>query len=172
MANGKDKTAPAKPGRPSKLTPELQEAVCETCRKGIDPLVATVAQGVDEGSYYRWRREALDGEEPQLSFVRAVARACAEGEISLAERLSAGDGQGIGFGEAKASLEILQRRFPKRWSVQVKVEMADQLNRFIDAAQRVLEPASFGKLLQELAEEPGEAEAPGAQAGQGAAPIH
>lgn len=148
----------------TKLTKELTDAVVDRCRKGIDPLIATVSQGVTERTYREWRSQSIEGSnEDAVAFFQAVARACAEGEIGLAEQLAIGDEAGVGFGPSKAALEILQRRYPKRWSVQVKVEMADQLNKFIDAAQRVLEPEAFGKLLEALAEESGPAEAPGAE---------
>jgi hypothetical protein len=154
-------------GRPSKLTPELTAAVVKSVEKGIAPEVACAAEGVSDSSYYSWRAQGKAGVEPYASFWSEIARAIATSEITLVEKVSGGDGQGVGFGEAKASLELLQRRFPKRWSVQVKVEMADQLNRFIDAAQRVLAEPDFAKLLEALAEEPGEGEAPTAPDHQG-----
>lgn len=154
MANGKA-------GRPSKLTPELVEAVCERCRKGIDPMIAAMSQGITERTYREWRAQANEGtNEAAADFFQQAARACAEAEVAFAERLASGDDVGVGFGSAKAALEILQRRYPKRWSAQLKVEMTDQLNRFLDAAQRVCDAETFGKLLAELAEESGAGEAP------------
>jgi hypothetical protein len=144
--------------------------VVKSVELGIAPEVACAAEGVSSASYYSWRKQGQDGLEPYASFWESIARAIATSEITLVQKVSAGDGQGIGFGEAKASLELLQRRFPKRWSVQLKVEMADHLNRFIDAAQRVLAEPDFAKLLEALAEEPGEGEAPGAP--QPASPVH
>lgn len=140
----------------SLLTAELTENIVDRVRRGIAPEVAAVAAGVSQSTYYNWRKRGQDGEEPYAGFWNAVARACAESEVALVERVQEGDGQGVGFGSSKAALEILQRRFPKRWSVQVKVEMSEQLNRFLDAAQRICSDEDFRKLLEALAEESGE----------------
>jgi hypothetical protein len=155
------KTEPAKTGRPSKLTPELIEAIVATVSKGIAPEVAAQAEGISQATYYSWRKQGQEGAEPYATFWNAVTRAIAVSEVSLVEKVAVGDGQATSFGEAKASLELLQRRFPKRWSVQLKVEMAEHLNRFIRAAERVLSNDDFLKLMTELAEEdePGEAPA-------------
>lgn len=167
-----DKTdSPSKTGRPSKLTPELLAKVVASIQMGIAPDVACAAEGISNSTYWSWKKQGQEGVEPYADFWAAITRAIAIAEITLVQKVSGGDGQGIGFGEAKASLELLQRRFPKRWSVQLKVEMADHLNRFIDAAQRVLAAEDFAKLLEALAEEPGEGEAPGAPTGP-SPPVH
>jgi hypothetical protein len=157
-----------KTGRPSKLTPELTAKVVKSVEMGIAPDVACAAEGISNASYWSWKKQGQEGVEPYATFWSQITRAIATSEVLLVQKVSTGDGQGIGFGEAKASLELLQRRFPKRWSVQLKVEMADQLSKFIDAAQRVCSEDDFRKLLEVLAEEPGEGEAPGDPASPGA----
>lgn len=158
-------------GRPSKLTDALVEAVVASVKKGIAPEVACAAEGVSSASYYSWRKQGQEGVEPYASFWEAITRAIAISEISLVETVATGDDVGVGFGSSKAALELLQRRFPKRWSVQLKVEMADHLNRLIDVAQRVLDPASFEKLLEALADESGDGEAPPAPS-LASPPVH
>ncbi len=153
----------SKAGRPSKRTDENRARILELVQAGDPGIVAAGRTGLSERTYYEWVAADED-------FRNAVACAEKTYESLSREVVQGGDEKGASFGPAKARLEHLQRRFPKRWSVQIKVEMADQLNRYLDVAARVLEPEAFGKLLEALAEEPGEGEAPGDTGGE--ARIH
>lgn len=156
----------------TKLTPEFTAKVVQKVLLGVDPEVASISAGISRSCFFGWRAQGMQGVEPYAEWWIEVARACADSEINLATKAQEGDSVS-GYGPSKAALEILQRRFSKRWSVQVKVEMADQLNKFIDAAQRVLvnQPETFRQLLEALAEEPGEGEAPSAPQ-PGPSPVH
>lgn len=140
-------------GRPTKLTEELIEQVAEKIRRGNHPETSAVASGISRATYYEWKRRGEAGEDPYAEFWTRVARACAEAEVQLVDRAQHGDPVGVGYGESKSALEILKLRFPKRWSPQVKVEVADQLNRYLDVAQSVLDEESFKRLLTALADE-------------------
>jgi hypothetical protein len=138
--------------RPSKWTPELQAKIIELIEAGDAPEVAAGVNGIGRSTHFEWMAANED-------YRTEVARAKDVFESGRRAIVLKGDEKGNGFGPAKAALEVLSRRFPRRWSVQVKVEMADSLNRFIDAAQRICSPEDFAKLLEALAEEPGEGEA-------------
>jgi hypothetical protein len=146
MANGKA-------GRPTVRTADNRARILELVEAGDPGHVAAGRCDVSRSVYFEWLAADED-------FRTAVA--CAEDKYESRSRevVELGDEKGASFGPAKARLEILSRRFPKRWSQQIKVEIADQLNRYIEVAQRVLEPEAFGKLLEALAEEPSEGEAP------------
>lgn len=150
--------------RPSKWTEQLQSEIVALVEAGDAAEVAAGVKGIGRSTHFEWMR-SLD------CYRTAILRACDVFESNSRAIVLSGDEKGSGFGPAKAALEVLGRRIPKRWSPQVKVEMADSLNRYIDAAQRVLAPKDFTKLLEALAEEPGEGEAPGASERE-PAPIH
>ena len=141
-----------------KCTPEMTARMVESVRAGNFPDTAAVACGLSLRSYWIWRQKGQAGEEPYATWLAAMARACAESEIELVRRIAGGDDRGAGFGPAKAALELLGRRNPKRWSQQVRVEVADQLTRFIDIAEEVCGQEIFTKLLERLAEADSETE--------------
>jgi hypothetical protein len=143
-------------GRPTKLTDETIAEIAAKVRNGIHPESAARACGISTSLFYELKSKAKQGLEPFATFWNEVARAEAQAEVGFVETVRLGDEAGLGFGPAKASLELLQRRFPKRWSQQVKVEVSDQLTRFLDAAERICKPEDFRKLLEELADETGE----------------
>jgi hypothetical protein len=140
-------------GRPTKLTEELTAQVVETIKRSNHPETAALACGISRASYYDWKRKGENGEEPYASFWTEVTRAIAASEVQLVDAAQRGDAPGVGYGDSKAALEVLKLRFAKRWSPQVKLEIADQLNRYLDVAQRVLDDASFRTLLDALAED-------------------
>jgi hypothetical protein len=141
--------------RPSKWTEQLQSEIVALVEAGDAPEVAAGVHGIGRSTHFEWMAT-------NEGYRTAVARAKDVFESKSRAIVLDGDEKGNGFGPAKARLEVLGRRFPRRWSVQVKVEMADNLNRFIDAAQRICSPEDFCKLLEALAEEPSEGEAGGA----------
>lgn len=152
-----------KPGRPSKLTPELAEAILIDVEGGLDPQVAAQAAGVVAKTYYNWITRGKAGEAPFASFYTEIARAKAEAEKRLLQRTLSGDGKGEGFGPAKAALEILSRTRPDRYSQQVKVQLRQDIERVLDVVLRVCGQDHFLAIAEALAEDdsagtPGEAE--------------
>ena len=144
----------AGPGRPSRWTQQVQDAIVELVKAGDAAEVAAGVNGVPRSTHFQWLAARDD-------YRTAVSRARDVFESTSRAVVLGGDEKGEGFGPARARLEVLSRRVPSRWSPTMKVEMADQLNRFLDAAQRICSPADFEKLLEELAEEPGGGETSG-----------
>src|SRR5438477_285568 len=48
------------PGRPTKLTPELQDAICADVARGMPPVAAARRNGLHRSTYQRWMAEGLD----------------------------------------------------------------------------------------------------------------
>ncbi len=140
-------------GRPSKLTVELTADVVAKIAGGNHPETAALACGISRATYFDWKRRGESGEEPFAGFWAEVVRARAVSEVQLLERAQRGDAPGVGWGDSKAALETLKLRFPKRWSPQLKVEISEQFNRYLDVAQRVLDDGSFRALLEALADD-------------------
>lgn len=96
-------------GRPTKLTPEVQERILRAIRLGATREVAARAAGVDERTFYRWLQRGEAAKSGQYcQFRQAMARAESEGEITHLEAIAADGGAG--------SKWILSRRHPERWT--------------------------------------------------------
>ena len=144
-------------GRPTKLNDKVQAGIVKLIREGNFPDVAAVAEGISRRTFYDWMRRGEDeGSGAYAEFRTAVTRAMAEAEANLVKIVQTGDDRGESFGQAKAALEVLQRRFSKRWSVRVQHEIRDELERFLSCARRVCSSKDYARLLEELAREDGE----------------
>jgi len=95
-------------GRPSDLSPEVQDAICDALRKGAPRVAACWKAGIDKRTFDRWEitgnadREA-ERDTPHARFCLAVERACVEGIERLLARVEAGQ---IGW---QGSAWILER---------------------------------------------------------------
>jgi hypothetical protein len=72
-----------KAGRPLKLTPQLQEAICKTLQAGVDVETACLREGVSRDAYFSWRRRGRDGEQPFADFLAATDKALADVETGV-----------------------------------------------------------------------------------------
>lgn len=107
----------AKPGRPTKLTPELQASVVEAIRAGNYVETAAAFAGIDKTTLYDWLRQgATAGSGPYHEFSHAVKAAQAAAEVR--------DVMLIGKAAAtqwQAAAWRLERKFPDRWGRKVQV---------------------------------------------------
>ena len=117
-------------GRPSKLTPESQKAICDAIKVGATREVAARAAGITKTSLTNWitrarnERERLEQkgarvrkrEQPYLAFLAALELAEAEGEVELLEEIKADGATGAKW--------ILARRHPDRWAEISKREVS------------------------------------------------
>lgn len=104
--------ADAKPGRPSKLTPEVHAAIVDKMRAGSFLDHAARLSGVHPSTVHRWLEQGdpEDAPEPYASFAADFRQAEAEAEETAKEQLRTWGGT-----EWKATLAFLERRFPDRW---------------------------------------------------------
>ncbi len=166
-----------KMGRPSKLTEELLRSIVALIEEGDAPEVAAGVNGINRVTYFRWREAGRTAEPGTLlhTFATEVARACDVAESNMRRKVMGGDGIGEGFGQAKATLEILSRRFPKRWAQRVKQEIDDSNRLVLDVVQRVCReqdcPEVFVRVCEELSRLDSEGEAAGDPDGATAA-VH
>ena len=116
-------------GRRSKLTPEVQEKICEYVRLGATYEVAARAAGIDESTFYRWKalgEKARSGKYRE--FFKALRRAEAEGETHHLEVIASEGPTG--------SKWILARRHPERWGDRMRHEVKTDVG---DALAEILE---------------------------------
>jgi len=111
-----------KGGRPSKLTPEVQEKIVTAIRAGNYAQVAAVYAGITERTYYRWMElgeQARGGR--YLQFFQAVKAAEGEAEVRAVAII-----QKKMPDDWRAAMSYLERKHPKRWGRRVDVTSGDE----------------------------------------------
>lgn len=105
-----------KRGRPTKLTPELQETICGILMNGNHIITTCDFVGISEKTFYDWlhrgeRNSPADQAGGYTEFYQAVKKAQASAEVlSVARIRQAGD-----EGNWQAHAWFLERSNPKRW---------------------------------------------------------
>jgi len=109
-------------GRPSKLTPELQEKLCGFIRAGNYETTAAEACGVSESTYFNWKAK---GEKAQRGkyrdFLEDIKKAIAQAEALHVQRIV-----NAGSAHWQASAWYLERKHHERWG---RKEFRGQLDR-------------------------------------------
>jgi transposase len=99
-------------GRPAKLTPELQNKICDAIRAGNYLETAAAFAGIGKSTFYDWlRRGQRVSKGIYHDFSEAVEKALADSEardVALIAKAAA-DGQW------QAAAWRLERKFPDRW---------------------------------------------------------
>lgn len=114
-------------GEPKLLTAELQDRIAEHLKEGHGGTEAARLAGISKSSYYEWLKQAREDEAAGLEtvytrFAEVVAEAEAELEhTNLARIRAAAESGPKGW---TASAWLLERRFPGRWSLRNRVELA------------------------------------------------
>lgn len=108
-----------KPGRPTKLNPELQEEICKHLRDGLFRCAAAALVGIDEQTLSRWwHRGASEAKGPFREFHLAVNKAEAEYMAAAHRTLDAAS-----TANPKHLQFLLSRRFPHLYGRRDNVEM-------------------------------------------------
>lgn len=157
-------------GRPRKLTPELQEQICDLVRRGKPIDVVCGAAGIDESTISKWRKELRDPEtDPEIAaqleeFFKSVARAGFEGQLLLLDRIDVGDEKGVSNGPAKNAQWLLERIWPTKYAPRLNVKLEEGLDLLLQDVESVCSGKDCGCyegiLAQLAAREAGIAEAP------------
>lgn len=134
-------------GRPSKLTPQLQNRILKLIEAGCFADDAAFEVGISEATYHDWLRRGRLAEQPYADFLEAVTRARAKARNVRVKRMLRGDSEGRSFGAGRASLEYLSRTQPKRWSQRVSVKVEEELGDFLDKLERELDRETYLKVL-------------------------
>jgi hypothetical protein len=119
-------------GRPTSLTPEVQEAIVVALRKGNYRQTAAAAAGVHRNRLAEWEKRGESGEEPFAEFMLAMIAAEAEAEMELVDEIrhARKDKDGADLWTSRAW--ILERRFAHRWSGRVKQQTAEAVDALTD----------------------------------------
>ena len=134
-------------GRRTKLSPEVQQRICECLRKGHYAKTAAVLAGISEPTLYTWLERGEAGEEPYAAFRDAIEEANAEAEDMLLETVISGG--------PSMALQVLQRRFAEHWRDTTRHEHAGvkgdpvRLEHSTERSARVLERLAEAGALSE-----------------------
>lgn len=142
----------AERGRPTKLTPEIEATILRYLRLGNYLETACNMAGIRPKVVRHWCRLGAEGHPRYQPFWVAVERAMAESEVAdlgLIQRAAQ-------RGEWTAAAWRLERRLPKRWGRQQRIEHSGPNGQPIDLARRArvadaldkLTPEEFEALLQ------------------------
>lgn len=104
---------PKPTGRPSKLTPEIQERIISALRAGNYQDTAAQYAGIGVSTFYRWMEQGSEPDAPALyrEFREAVENARAEAEVRHVALIT----QAAQSGTWQASAWYLERSHPQRW---------------------------------------------------------
>ncbi|TCW39174.1 hypothetical protein EDC32_102420 [Laceyella sacchari] len=113
----------SKAGRPTKLTPALQEKIVMMIRGGNYIETAAAYAGISKQTLYNWlRRGARQKSGQYREFALAVEQALAEAEMRDLALIE----QAARDGKWQAAAWRLERRFPKRWGRQDYLDLLMQ----------------------------------------------
>ena len=106
-------------GRPSKLSPEIQERICSALRGGNYESAAAASAGVGSSTVRQWLQWGRDAKSARyVAFLTAVTRAREDAELRLVELW-----QEAMPNDWRAIAEFLARRYPERWGKRERAEV-------------------------------------------------
>lgn len=108
-----------KPGRPTKLTPEVRQTIVTYLKAGNYVETAAAAAGINKDTIYEWlKRGANEGKGIYKEFSDAVEKALAEGEILAVNSILRADEK-----QWQARAWWLERRCHERWGRKERVDL-------------------------------------------------
>lgn len=140
------------PGRPTKLTPELQVKVIEGIELGMPLEQAALAVGISEPTIHRWISEG-ETDEQYREFREAVRAARAKRMKDLLDHVwrsmkDLRSGPTLQRGDWKAAWKMLETLEPKDFGLKVRIHVTEELTELLKELERVLPAEWFDKVLE------------------------
>lgn len=120
----------AKVGRPEKLNPEIQQAICDALEKGSYIETAAAKAGISKTTLYDWLKKGArakdengeyeEGLLPYVEFSNAIEKAMAAGEQNHVDNIARHAKENW-----QASAWMLERKFPERWGKKAIMRLED-----------------------------------------------
>ncbi len=107
-----------KPGRPTKLTPEVQKAICDALERGEVHVHAIEHGGIGETTYYEWLAKGEEGLKPYAEFRAATMRAEARGRKKIFDQI-----QTQVEHDWRAGAWLLERRYSEHYGKAARVDL-------------------------------------------------
>jgi hypothetical protein len=164
--------------RPTKLTAELQAEVVSQVSAGKPLEAVCESVGIDDSTIRKWRGLLQRGEasDDVVAFFTALTRARAVGQLTLLDRVLAGDQKGESNGKAKGAQWLLERLWPNKYAPRLNVKLEEGLEVLLNDVERVCGSKDCGcyeAILARLAaREAGEGEDSAAGSGEGGDELH
>lgn len=107
--------------RPSKLTPAVQEQICNAIKAGNYSEIAARYAGISSTTFYKWMAlgEGNDAKDPYKEFREAVENARATAEVRNIGLIQ----QAANNGTWQAAAWFLERTAPNRWGRRSALEV-------------------------------------------------
>lgn len=120
-------------GRPTELTPAVQDTLADLLRRGMTRQAAAAAVGIGWATLKEWvaRGEGTDPDREPTEIYAAFAAAIREAEASFEAEAIADIRAATTFGGApdwKAKAWLLERRFPEQWGNRTKQEVKQEVS--------------------------------------------
>lgn len=138
----------------TKLNKTLAENIIHAVELGNRTETAALAHGIGIQDLEAWLQTAREPDAPFLyvDFAKRLAAAWNTSEMEMVEEIrEAVDGQGNRDWRALAWL--LERRDPKRWGLQIQVNVREQLQAALTKLERALPPEVYEFVLAVLSDE-------------------
>lgn len=145
-------------GRPTSLTPEVQATIIAAIEAGNYKVTACALAGIHRDTLNDWEHRGARGEEPFKTFSDALQKAEAVAESTLLNEVMRAEpgitGQrGADVWQSRAW--VMERRWPKRWSGRVRMEVSEQLAQLIERLKTKLDEATLAKVVDATREDAG-----------------
>lgn len=117
---------PRPPGRPTRLTRALIDAICDLVREtGVRPYVAAGSLGINSQVYYRWEREGRQENAKQLNRELAIGveEAFTAWQVAAVRQVTT-----HAKTDARAAQFLLERRAPDDWGRSTRVAVSGEVN--------------------------------------------
>lgn len=145
-------------GRPTKLTRKTHALIVKYIKAGNYMETAAVCAGVWAWSVRKWLARGAEegrrlelGEEPRTDeriyyhFWCDVTEAIAVSEVRLIGIITK-----AAETDWKAAVEMIQRRWPKRWGTRINMTVEQELTEALDKLEKALSDEEFQKVLEAL----------------------
>jgi hypothetical protein len=107
-------------GRPTKLTPKVQQAICDAVRNGNYYEAAATSAGIEYRTFRNWvERGEQEDAGIYFQFVQSLRAAEAEAETKLVAEWRAQVPE-----DWRAARDLLARRHPERWGPKDRLTLA------------------------------------------------
>ena len=103
----------------SKLTKRVCETICDGLKKGNYVTTCCQAVGIDNKTFYNWKKRGEKGEEPYKTFLEKVNESEAIGEMIHLEIIH----DTAVSGNWLSSAWLLERKYPQRFGKRERMEL-------------------------------------------------
>ena len=134
-----------------KLTSADTGAIIDSVREGVPPKVAARARGISAAQYDEIMELGRLGVVEYTDFRDRCLMAEAFFEASTIQAINSNS-------DWRSKYQLLESRFNERWGKKLKIELKEEYDKFLDAAQEVLQREDYIRLIRYLAGERSEAE--------------